>query len=336
MKQMLYLAISMCLIFALVNGFHDGCNVFATAVASRSIKPQKALLIASVSEFLIPLFTDTAVASTIGKVLNQEIVLKADARYAIIVFLTALASAIIWNLITWIFGLPSSSSHALIGGLVGAGIIAFGLEAVKWPILIDKILLVLTLTPFIGFVTGFISIKVSRRLLLAANCKINHILKKSHFLSIIFLAGSHSIADSQKTMGIIAMLLIIGGNIGSFYIPFWVKISSAAALALGLLFGGCRILHTVGNKIYKLEPMHSINAQVASATVIYVSSMFGGAVSTSQIISSTVAGVGAGERKNAVNWKVVENIVSSWILTIPSSAAISMLLFFILKLVLNL
>ena len=333
---MLYLVISMTLLFGLVNGFHDGCNVFATAVASRSIKPQKALLLASISEFIVPLFTGTAVASTISKVLKQEIVFQADAEYAMAVFLAALLSAIVWNLVTWKFGLPSSSSHALIGGLVGAGIIAFGLDVVKWSILVNKILLVLLLTPIIGFIAGWIMIKISRRILKGASCKINHILKKSHFISIIFLAGSHGIADAQKTMGIITVLLITGGSIESFYVPFWVKIASSGALALGLLFGGWRILRTIGNKIYKLEPMHSIDAQVASAAVIYISSMLGGAVSTSQVISSTVAGIGAGERRNAVNWKVVENIVSSWLLTIPSAAVVSMLIFFFLKQVLGL
>ncbi len=332
---MLVLVITLSLIFALVNGFHDGCNVFATAVSSRSIKPMRALLLASISEFIAPLFASTAVASTIGKVLKQEMVLQADAEYAMVTFLAALLSAIIWNLITWKFGLPSSSSHALIGGLVGAGIVGFGLDVVKWPILVNKILLVLFLTPFIGFIAGFFVIKISKFLLRRASCKINRVLKKSHYLSIIFLAGSHSMVDSQKTMGIVAVLLLVGGSIDSFYVPFWVRIAASGALALGLLFGGWRILHTIGNKIYKLEPIHSINAQIASATVIYISSILGGAVSTSQVISSTVAGVGAGERRNAVNWRVVENIVSSWLLTIPASAAVSMLIFFILKLILG-
>lgn len=333
---MLYVVISLSLIFALVNGFHDGCNVFATAVASRSMSPQKALILAGISEFVVPLFTGTAVASTISNVLNQETVIVADEKYTATVFIAALFSAIVWNLITWKFGLPSSSSHALIGGIVGSGIAAFGLNIVKWSILVNKILLVLLATPFIGFIAGWIIIKVTRWLLKQASCRINRVLKKSHFLSIVFLAGSHSIADSQKTMGIITVLLISGGVIDSFYVPFWVKIASSGALALGLVFGGWKILHTIGNKIYKLEPMHSIDAQIASASVIYISSMLGGAVSTSQVISSTVAGVGAGERKNAVNWKVVENIVSSWLLTIPSAAVISMLIFFIIKQILSL
>lgn len=329
---MLYLVISISLVFAFVNGFHDGCNVFATAVASRSIKPQTALVLSSISEFIIPLFAGTAVASTISKVLKQEVVLKADVNYAMAVFLTAMLSAIIWNLITWKFGLPSSSSHALIGGLVGAGIIAFGFDVVKWSVLVNKILLVLLVTPVIGFVAGWIAIKITRRIFQDASCKINYGLKKSHFFSIILLAGSHSIADSQKTMGIITVLLIAGGKMGSFSVPFWVKICSSGALALGLLFGGWKILHTIGNKIYRLEPMHSIDAQIASASVILVSSMLGGAASTSQVISSTVAGVGAGERHNAVNWNVLKNILYSWLLTIPAAAAVSMLIFIIIKL----
>lgn len=333
---MLYLVISIALIFAFVNGLHDGCNVFATAVASRSVKPLTALILSAISEFVIPIFAGTAVASTISKVLQQEVVLEAEANYAMMVFFTALLGAIIWNLITWIFGLPSSSSHALIGGLVGAGIIAYGFDVVKWTILVNKILLMLLVTPIIGFIVGWIAIKITKWILHNASSKVNFFLKKAHYLSITILAGSHSIADSQKTMGIIAVLLIAGGQSESFYIPLWVKIASSGALALGLLFGGWRILHTVGNKIFKMEPMHSIDAQFASASVIFISSMLGGAVSTSQIISSTIAGVGAGERHNAVNWNVVKNIVYSWLLTIPASASVSMLIFILVKLIFRL
>ncbi len=319
--------------YAFINGFHDGCNVFATAVASNSVNPRKALLLAFSAELTVPLFAGTAVATTIGKgVLSNDIMQKIGQPYSLMMVISALAAAIIWNLATWRFGLPSSSSHALIGGLIGAGLVSYGPGIIVAGTLINKVILALLLTPIIGFIAGFLFIKMTKLLLSRLNPRLGFLIKKLHTLSILFMAGSHGTADAQKTMGISALILLLAGGAGMSDMPFWIKLCSAASLAAGLLFGSRKILRTVGRGIYKLEPIHSLNAQAASAAVILGSSLLGGAVSTSQIMSSTVAGVGSGERYNAVNWKNVESIFYSWILTIPMSAIIAALLYLLLKL----
>lgn len=337
--MLLVFSVLISFLFAFINGFHDGCNVFATAVASRSIKPKNALLLACISECIIPIVSGTAVASTVAKgILSEDKLIKNnyDIRHSLMVILSALIGSILWNLITWKFGLPSSSSHALIGGMIGAGIFAFGLNSIKWSILLNKVIVVLLVTPIIGFVVGLMIMRFSIFCLKSLSNKFNNVVKKLHYPSIILLAGSHGIADAQKTMGIVTLLLVISGELDGFTVPFWIRICSSSCLAIGMLFGGWRILHTIGNKIYKLKPLNSLDAQIAAASVIYISSIIGGTVSTSQIVSSTIVGVGAGERYNAVNWKSVENILSSWLLTIPASAVVSMMVFLVGKLLLQL
>jgi Phosphate/sulphate permeases len=335
MELLSIVVIAIAFIFAFINGFHDGGNVFATAVSSRSVSPRKALLVSSLSEFIIPVLGGTVVAATIGKgVVGQSYFLKADMKYSMSVILCALLSAIVWNIITWKFGLPSSSSHALIGGLIGSGICAFGFISIQWGILLTKVIVMLLLTPFIGFMAGMLIMNASKKILHKFNSKFNNVLKKLHFLSIILLAGSHGTADAQKTMGIITMVLLISKKIDGFYVADWVKIGSSAALAIGLLFSGWKIILTVGGGIYKMEARHSLNAQIASAAVIYTSAALGGAVSTSQIVSSTIMGVGTADKYIAVKWSVAKNIFLSWILTVPSSAALSVLFFMIVRVIL--
>ncbi len=327
----MYIAvIAIALAYALINGFHDGGNVFAATVSSRSVSPRTALLTACAAELIFPIIGGTTVAATIGKgVINGNTLTGADMKISLLVILSALTGAILWNLITWKFGLPSSSSHALIGGLLGSGIGAFGSASIEWNILLAKIILVLLMTPAIGFFVGFIIMKLSRKILQKLNLEFNKLIKALNFFSIILLAGSHGVADAQKSMGIITLVLLIANQIPSFGVPIGVKVLSAAMLSLGLFFSGWKIIVTVGSGIYKMEARHSLNVQLASALVIYTSSALGGAVSTSQVVSSTIMGVGSAEHFRDVNWDVAKNILLSWLMTLPAVALLSVLIFYL-------
>lgn len=318
-------------IFTFVNGFHDGCNVIATIIASRSLTPKKALIIAVITEFISPLVLGTAVAATIGKgIVKNEFICSSGVNTAYIFILCAIVGAIIWNIITWWIGLPSSSSHALIGGLIGSGICIFGFNSVNWYNILFKVMLVLFLTPILGFIIGFLFLTLVTRLCRKCSPKVNEVLKVSQIFSMIFLAASHSTNDAQKSMGMITLILMVGGVQNQFYVPFWVKLVSALAMALGLSLGGWRIVKTVGNGIFKVRPIHSFASQVSAASVICVSGLLGSPVSTSQIVSSSIMGVGAGDRVNAVRWNIVKNIFVSWITTIPATALISVMTYFII------
>jgi PiT family inorganic phosphate transporter len=322
--------IAVAILFAFINGFHDGGNVFATAVSSRSVHPAAALILCTLVEFGFPLIGGTAVASTIGKgILSEATLAAADTEISLLVIMCALLGAMLWNLITWKLGLPSSSSHALIGGLIGAGVVSFGFFSVEWEILFKKIILVLVATPFIGFAAGFLIQKLLMLLFRRLNKSANRIIKRSHYLSMTLMACAHSSADSQKTMGVITLVLLFSGKITSFEVPFWVEIASSAALALGLFFCGWRIILTVGGGIFKLQPLHSLTAQISAAAVVYGATMLGGAVSTSQVVSSTIMGVGSANNFRMVKWNSAKSIALSWLLTIPAAFAVSAALFLI-------
>ncbi|MDR1193547.1 MAG: inorganic phosphate transporter [Peptococcaceae bacterium] len=327
---MLLSVIAVAILFAFINGFHDGGNVFATAVSSRSVHPAAALILCTLVEFGFPLIGGTAVASTIGKgILSEATLAAADTEISLLVIMCALLGAMLWNLITWKLGLPSSSSHALIGGLIGAGVVSFGFFSVEWEILFKKIILVLVATPFIGFAAGFLIQKLLMLLFRRLNKSANRIIKRSHYLSMTLMACAHSSADSQKTMGVITLVLLFSGKITSFEVPFWVEIASSAALALGLFFCGWRIILTVGGGIFKLQPLHSLTAQISAAAVVYGATMLGGAVSTSQVVSSTIMGVGSANNFRMVKWNSAKSIALSWLLTIPAAFAVSAALFLI-------
>lgn len=335
---MFYIAvIVIALVYALINGFHDGGNVFAATVSSRSVSPRKALITACAAELFFPIIGGTTVAATIGKgVISEHTLAQADMNISLLVIFCALLGAILWNLITWKFGLPSSSSHAMIGGLIGSGIGAFGSASIEWSLLLVKIILVLFTTPIIGFFVGFLIMKLSEKLMRKMNLRFNKVIKTLNFLSIILLAGSHGTADAQKTMGIITLVLLIANKIPSFEVPLIVKMISTAMLAIGLFLSGWKIIVTVGSGIYKMEARHSMNVQIASAIVIFTSSALGGAVSTSQVVSSTIMGVGTAQHIRAVNWNVAKNILLSWVMTLPAAATLSAVLFLIGRQVLGL
>lgn len=332
MNILIKTAIVISFAFAFMNGFHDGGNVIATVISSRSMKIKVAMVTAVITVFISPVFLGTEVAATIAKsIIDIQKLSNVPVQISLLCIIAALLSAIAWNVITWALGLPSSSSHALVGGLVGAGVSALGIAAINWQSLFIKVILVLIITPIICFVVGYIFIKLSWLCLRGVSYKFNTVLKKFQFFSMVFLAAGHGTGDAQKTMGIISLILVISGSESDFPIPFWVVLGSAGALATGLFFGGWRIIRTVGSKIYKVKPLHSFNAQLAASAVILISSSLGGPVSTSQAMSSSIAGVGCGDRYNAVGWGKVDEIIVSWLLTIPASLLLGFFLFMAIR-----
>jgi PiT family inorganic phosphate transporter len=316
MSQELIIVIALALIFDFLNGMRDSSNIVATMISSRAFSPETALGIAAVAEFLGPFLFGVAVARTIGEDIAQLEV------FTLGVIAAALIGAIVWNLITWYFGLPGSSSHALIGGMVGAVLVRAGLAAIKFAGL-NKVLLALVLSPMIGFVIGFLLTRLIYFLVRGASPRINSFFKRSQLVTALAMAFSHGTNDAQKTMGIITLSLVISGILPSFQVPTWVIAVSAAAIAIGTSLGGWRLIRTLGGKFYKIRPLHSFATQLSSASVILAASFFGVPVSTSQVVSSAIIGVGSAERASKVRWSVAEDIVTSWLITIPVSGLIA-------------
>lgn len=320
-------------IFTFVNGLNDGCSVVATIIASNSISPKKALAIAGITEFIAPLFFGTAVASTIGKgIVKTEYIQSKGMTVAFMFMLCALVGATLWNVITRHFGIPSSSSHSLVGGMIGSGICIFGLYSIDWFSFIFKIVLMLFLTPVLGFIAGMVLMLCMRYLLRYCSPGVNNVLKSMQTFNLVFLAANHSSNDAQKSMGIVTLILMIAGVQTQFYIPFWVKVLSSLALSLGLTLGGWKIVKTVGRGIFRVKPVHSFTSQLSAASIIFISGLLGSPVSTGQIISSSIVGVGASERITSVRWQVVKSIVLSWVTTIPSAAVIAIAVYYTVNL----
>src|SRR5215216_1765267 len=316
MSQELIIVVILALIFDFLNGMRDVGNIVATMISSRAFTPRTALSIASIAEFIGPFLFGVVVAKTIGNQVAQSDVL------TLAVLTSALLGAIIWNLITWYFGIPGSSSHALIGGLVGAVWMGVGLDAIKWDGM-SKVLIALFTSPLIGFVFGFIITRLIYLLAQNATPRINDFFRNAQFFTAIGLALSHGANDAQKAMGIIALSLVIGGYLPSFQVPTWVIVVSAACMALGASLGGWRMIKTLGARIYKIRPLDSFSTQLTSAVVILAASLSGVPVSTSQIVSSAIIGVGSAERMSKIRWSVAEEIITAWLITIPASALLA-------------
>jgi PiT family inorganic phosphate transporter len=316
MSQELIIVVFLALIFDFLNGMRDVSNIVATMISSRAFSPQTALSIASMAEFIGPFLFGVVVARTIADQVVQSDVL------TLTVILSALIGAIVWNLLTWYFGIPGSSSHALLGGLVGAVWAGVGLSAIKWNG-IFTVLIALFASPLIGFVVGFILTRLIYLLAQSATPRINDFFKGAQFFTGVGLALSHGANDAQKAMGIIVLSLVIAGYLPDFQVPIWVVVLSAAVMALGASLGGWRVIRTLGGKIYKIRPLHSFSTQLASASVILAASLFGVPVSTSQVVSSAIIGVGTSEQASRVRWSVAEEIVTSWLITIPASALLA-------------
>ena len=312
------LVIVIALVFDYTNGFHDAANAIATSVSTRALTPRVALLLAAVMN-LLGAFLGTKVASTVGK----GIIDAPQGLPGLAVVLAALLGAIAWNLITWYYGLPSSSSHALIGGLVGAALASAG--TVKWRGVLDKVVIPMVVSPLVGFALAFLLMLailwIFRR---GRPGRLAKGFRMAQTVSAAAMALGHGLQDAQKTMGVIVLALVIGGYRSDFDVPWWVILLAAGALSLGTYAGGWRIMRTLGRRIIDLDPPRGFAAETTAAAVLYTTAfVFAAPISTTQTITSAILGVGATKRASAVRWGVAGNIVMAWVLTIPAAALVA-------------
>lgn len=320
MSIFLVIFVVIALTFDFLNGFHDSANVVATAIASRAMSPRSALAMSALTNFAGPFLFGVAVATTIGnEVITQQAV-------TIPVALAALSSAIIWNILTWWLGIPSSSSHALIGGFVGAAITGFGVGVIQAGGM-EKVLIGLFISPFLGLGLGYLVMRMVWSFGTLMSPRASSFFQYSQWLTTMALGLSHGTNDAQKTMGILAMGLVAFGVQESFAVPSWVILASATAMALGTALGGWRLIKTMGAGFYRVRPLHAFSSQVASFGIIIGAALWGAPVSTTQVISSSIVGAGSAERINKVRWGVAMQIVSAWLLTIPFTGLLGALFY---------
>ncbi len=314
--------IGVALLFDFLNGLHDAANSIATIVSTRVLSPQYAVIWAAFFNFIAFLFFGLAVAQTIGKG-----IVEADVIDPFVVF-GALMGAIVWNVVTWLGGIPSSSSHALVGGLVGAGLAKAGSVAIVWQGII-KTASGIVLSPLVGFTIAIsLVVVVTWMFLRASPYLVDRYFRLFQFVSAALYSIGHGANDAQKTMGIIAVLLYSQGYLGSeFYVPLWVVLSAQAAMGLGTLFGGWRIVKTMGSKITRLTPMQGFCAETGGAITLFLATNLGVPVSTTHTITGAIIGVGAARRVSAVRWGVARGILVAWIVTIPASAIVAALFY---------
>jgi PiT family inorganic phosphate transporter len=316
--------------FDYINGFHDTANAIATSVSTRALRPTHAILMSATANFVGAL-TGTAVAKTIA----SGIATTPSGHDGQVIIAAALVGAISWNLLTWRLGIPSSSSHALIGGLIGAVIAATGFASLNGPGITEKVLFPLVASPILGIAIGFTFMVALLNLFRRAHPKrINDRFRRLQVVSAAYMAFSHGSNDAQKTMGIITLALVAGGILAEPTVPLWVILIAATAISLGTAAGGWRIIKTMGQRVVKLDPVHGFAAETTAATIILGASHFGMPVSTTHVISSAIMGVGSSDRFSAVRWGVAGNIVIAWVLTIPASGAVAWLAWEILSRVL--
>jgi PiT family inorganic phosphate transporter len=318
--------IGLALVFDFLNGFHDSSNIVATVISSRAMAPRRALLMTAAAHFAGPFLFGVAVATTLGHEVVQE------NAVTLPVIEAALISAIGWNLFTWYFGIPSSSSHALVGGIAGAVLIESGWEALLMDGL-TKVLVALLISPVLGLLIGFIVMRAVLFFGRGASPRINWFFKRGQWGTALWLGLSHGTNDAQKTMGIITMALLADGVISRFVVPSWVIALSAGAIALGTALGGWRLIRTLGGKFYKIRPVHGFTSQVSAAAVIMGAALLGGPVSTTQVVSSAIMGVGSAERVSKVRWGVAGQIATTWVLTIPATAGVAALVYTLMALI---
>lgn len=316
MSPQLVIVIILALIFDFLNGVHGSSNIVATMVSSRAIRPWMALVVIGLAEFIGPFLFGVAVAQTVGaQIVDTNIV-------TLKILIASLISCVAWNFMTWFLGLPSSPSHGLIGGLIGATLLGAGVSALRIAGLI-KVLIALFITPLISFIFGFIITKLIYFLARNASPRINEFFKRSQLFTAVFLALSQGSNDAQKAMGVIVLGLIISGTLPGFSVPLWVMVVSAAGMTLGTVLAGARLIRTLGGKFYKIRPVHGFSAQVSSLFLMIGSSLFGLPVSTTQLVSSSIIGVGSSERLGKIRWSVASEILVSWLLTIPATTALA-------------
>lgn len=319
----LAVVVALALAFDLTNGFHDSSNSLAAPVATRAMTPGQALTVTTVFTVLGPIIAGTAVADTVGGLVEI------DTGDVLQILVAALLAAVGWNLLTWWFGLPSSSSHALVGGLVGAAMATAGVAAVNWggfdgwrPVGVLGVLVALAASPLIGGFAGWAMDASARRALRRADRRVTGPLKAGQWFTSAALAFAHGTNDAQKTMGLITLALVAAGALPAFVVPTWVKVACAVAMTLGTALGGWRIVRTVGRGIYRIRPLDGLASQGASTLVIGGAAALGAPVSTTHVVASSVVGVGAARRKRHVRWRVVREILLAWIVTLPGCAVL--------------
>ncbi len=323
---LLIVIILVALIFDFTNGAHDCANAIATVVSTKVLSPRTAVIMAASLNLLGALLGEE-VAHTLGQgIVNTDMIAGSQ-----VLVLAALLGAITWNFITWYVGIPSSSSHALIGGLIGAGIASAGLSTLHLSSIAEKILLPLVLSPLAGFIVSYcVMLLLSHMFRRAARGPVTKAFSKLQILSSAFMATSHGLNDAQKTMGVITLALFLFHQIDTIHVPLWVKLACALAMAMGTALGGWKIVKTMGHKIFKLEPVHGFAAETSAALVITSASFLGAPISTTHTITSCVFGVGATKRLSAVRWGIAGNLLVAWVLTIPAAGAVGALAFVIL------
>lgn len=298
------------LIFDFLNGFHDSSNIVATVIASRAMSPRRVLWTTAAAEFAGPFLFGVAVAKTIGEGLVDPV------HVTMPVVIATMVAAVAWNLVTWFLGIPSSSSHALVGGIMGAVIVSQGADAIQIRGFL-KVIIALFASPILGLIAGYLLMNLTLFVFRGASPGINRFFKQAQVVTSLGLALSHGANDAQKTMGIITLGLVVEGVIPQFAVPLWVIAVSAGMIALGTAMGGWRLIRTLGGRIYKIRPVHGFVSQLTGASVILGAALLGGPVSTTQVMSSAIMGVGSAERLSKVRWQVGYEMLVAWALTIP-------------------
>jgi PiT family inorganic phosphate transporter len=314
--------------FDYTNGFHDAANAIATSVSTRALTPRAALIMAAVFN-LVGAMLGTEVAQTIGSGII-DITESESTHLGLVMVLSAVVGAIVWNLITWWFGMPSSSSHALIGALTGVGL-ASGIQ-VHWDVILDKVVIPMVISPVVGFTLAFFLMVALLWAFRNANPhKVTRRFRIAQTASAAAMALGHGLQDAQKTMGVIVLALVAGGVQETSEIPLWVKLSAAGAISLGTYSGGWRIMRTLGRRVIELDPARGFVAETVAASVLYTTAFaFHAPISTTQTITSAIMGVGATKRLSAVRWGVAGNIAIAWVLTIPAAASVAALMYWLL------
>jgi len=328
MAWLLVCIVLIAIVFDYTNGVHDSGNAIAPLVSTKVMDPKKAVIMAAVLN-LAGAFLGTEVATTIGKGIVNTDLIAADLR----LILAALLGAIFWNIMTWTLGLPSSSSHALIGGLMGAAIAYQGWHTLNYPNIISKIVVPLFLAPVLGLTGGYLlMVLIAWITYRFKSHKMNRLFKSLQIISGGIMALGHGSNDAQKSMGIIALALFFSKAIPVFEVPYWVKFICALAITIGTATGGWKIIRTMGNKIFKMEPVHGFTSQMSASIVILFASMAGAPISTTHVMSSSIMGVGASRRVSAVRWNVAVSMVFAWFVTIPASAVVGALFYYAVRL----
>lgn len=328
-----FFSIFLVYIFVLITGFHDEGNLIATIITSKSLSPTRVFLVACISQFAGTMIIGNKVARTMALGIIKVQYIKGNNIYLIVA--SALIGAILWNIITWHYCIPSSSSHAIVGGVMGPFVVKFGFKVLNIHSIAFMIFLPLFMSPFIGYIIGFCMMKFSNFACTRFSVNINKLFKNMHIITLVLINMEQGSNDAQKGLGIILMLMISRYGLSGVELPLSVKFVTALMISGGLILGGYKMIKAIGTKIYKVKPFHSINAQIASLLIIFTASKIGAPISGTQVVNSSIVGVGAAERPNAVGWEYVQNMIIGWFITIPCSFMISSAIYMVLKQILQ-